>query len=76
MADRKMAFRQLAVAEEYVARGLEIIAHQKKLIAELERDGHESAAATARRILETLLQSQALHESERDRLKHGLNSLE
>jgi len=59
--DRETIQRHLDQAERLVAEGVLRIERQKRLIAELERDGH--AAADAKRLLETLLDSQAIHEA-------------
>ena len=43
--DREMLKRHLALAEEHIATGEKNIARQRDLIAQLERDGHDTASA-------------------------------
>jgi hypothetical protein len=62
--------RELAQAERHVAEGKEHIDRQMVIIAELERDGHDTA--TAKEFLATLKQTQQLHESHR---QHVLSEL-
>jgi len=61
--DRAILARHLEQAERQVAEGKEHIATQEAVIAELVRDGHD--ASQARALLDTLLESQALHEQHR-----------
>jgi hypothetical protein len=58
----------LKATERHIARGREHIAHQRELIAHLEHDGHATAAARAKDILQSFLEIQALHESDRERI--------
>ena len=58
--DREMILRQLEQAERHVADGRASIEKQERLIAQLERDGLDATEAT--RLLEMLLDTQALHE--------------
>lgn len=68
--DRALIHDRLAMAERHVAQGKEHIERQTALIAELDRDGHDSR--TARDLLGTLKESLALHIADRDRLRHEL----
>ena len=68
--ERKDAPRAPCEAEAQVAKGLKHLAEQRAVIAELERDGHDTK--TARELFATLMQSQELHIEHRDRLKREL----
>ena len=57
----------LVQAEEHARAGLEQIARQRNIIRELDRDGHDSMAA--RKLLETMLTTQELHELDVARLR-------
>jgi hypothetical protein len=63
----------LRLAERHVALGCEKIARQSRLLAELERDGHDTA--TARTLLQTFEGVQETLEVERARLGHALADL-
>jgi xanthine/CO dehydrogenase XdhC/CoxF family maturation factor len=71
--DRDMLLEHLKAAERHIARGREHIAHQRELIAELEHDGHATAATRAKDILQSFLEIQALHESDRERMLIALD---
>ena len=60
----------LAAAEGHVAEGLAHLNHQRSIIAELERDGHD--ATLARELLATLEETQAMHIVNRDQLAEEL----
>jgi len=68
--DAEMARDHLAQAERHVAQGERHIARQREIIAELERDGHDTAQARA--TLAQFEEIQAMHVAERDRLRHEL----
>lgn len=68
--DRKLEQQHLQEAERHVAEGREHINKQRQIIAELERDGHDTS--TARELLETLEQSQRMHEEHRAHIKAEL----
>ena len=55
---------KLADANFHVAQGNEHIARQRRLIAKLEHNGHDTIAA--REVLDVFLDSQILHERHRD----------
>ncbi|MBB4381755.1 hypothetical protein [Bradyrhizobium sp. SBR1B] len=69
--DRAMLERHLGIAERHAAQGREHLDRQEQLIAELDRNGHDTAEAI--RVLTTLRQTQTLHEQDVERL---LNELE
>jgi hypothetical protein len=71
--DREMLKRHLALAEEHIATGEKNIARQRDLIAQLERDGYDTASA--RTFLREFEQLQALHIAERERLLSELSEL-
>jgi hypothetical protein len=71
--DREMLKRHLAQTEEHIATGDKNIARQRDVIAQLERDGHDTASA--RSFLREFEQLQALHIAERERLLRELSEL-
>jgi hypothetical protein len=70
--DKGTLREHLAQAETHVTEGERHIAEQKARIADLTRDGHAHAAEQARELLAVLLDSQALHVRDRDRLRREL----
>ena len=58
--------RHLAQTEQHIAQGVAHLARQRALIVELGRAGHD--AEEARTILDTLMETQVLHEQDRERL--------
>jgi len=62
----------LAQAERHVSEGEKTIAHQRHIIAQLERDGHDTPAACD--LLAIFETTQALHVADRDRLRKELDS--
>ena len=71
--DRTLLEKLLKEAEERVAQGEEHIRQQRELIAELERDGHNTSLA--QELLATFEQIQKLHVAGRDRLAKELEGL-
>jgi xanthine/CO dehydrogenase XdhC/CoxF family maturation factor len=67
-----MLLEHLKSTERHIARGREHVAHQRELIAELEHDGH-ATAARAKDILQSFLEIQALYESDRERILIALD---
>lgn len=61
----------LAQAERHVLEGEEHLARQRKVISELERDGHDTT--TAVELLREFERSQAAHVEERDRIRAELS---
>ena len=64
--DRDTLKRHLTKVEEQVVIAAQNVARQRKLVAELERDGYD--ATQAKKMLEQFLEKQALHIADRDRL--------
>ncbi|MBR0714058.1 hypothetical protein [Bradyrhizobium liaoningense] len=64
--NRDLLLQHLAIAERHVAKGEAHLAKQEALVAELDRDGHDTTGALA--VLYTMRQTQRLHEQERDRI--------
>jgi hypothetical protein len=69
--DREMLKRHLAQGEENIATGDKNIARQRDVIAQLERDGHDTASA--RSFLREFEQLQAVLTAERERLLSELS---
>ena len=67
---RNKLYEHLAIAEEHVAAGERNLARQRRIVAELERDGHNTAQALA--LLMYFEEVQAMHIAERDRLLREL----
>ena len=70
--DRRTIAERLTMAERHVAEGRGHIELQQDIVAELERDGHDSTLA--RMLLATLQETQALHIGDRDRLQRELKA--
>ena len=68
--DRDKVKRHLGEAEEHVARSIQHVGEQWKLIARLEEKGLDTA--TPRRLLALLEESWDLHLADRDRLRREL----
>jgi hypothetical protein len=68
--DRALLLDHLATAERHVAEGEHHLARQRRLIAEMERDGHDTRSALE--LLSTLEQTQAMHVSHRDHIRAEL----
>ena len=68
--DRDKLKRQLGETEEHVARSIQHVGEQWKLIARLEEKGQDTA--TSRRLLALLEESRDLHVADRDRLRRQL----
>ncbi len=67
---RLVAERHLAQAESAAALGLQHIARQQRIIAGLTAGGHDTGIAEE--LLKTFLETQALHEEDRHRLRREL----
>jgi hypothetical protein len=72
--DRDDLIDHLAAVERHIALGRSHLARQEALIAELDRDGHDTTDAIA--ILATLRSSQGLLKGERERILRELKDLE
>jgi len=64
--DKAMMQDHLEQARRHVADGDKHVARQRKLVAKLDRDGHDSSEA--RRLLQQFEELQRLHIGDRDRL--------
>jgi hypothetical protein len=64
--DRAMLQQHLAEAERHASAGLRHLSRQETLIAELDRDGHDTTEA--RKVLATLRTTQSLHEQDVERI--------
>ena len=72
--DRETLEKNLGQAEAHVAKGHERIALQHEIIAELEREGHDTAPA--RELLVTFEKTQAMHVANCDRIAGQLATLD
>jgi len=68
--DRALWEQHLTQAERHVAEGERHIARQQEIVAELERDGHDTRLA--HELLLQFEQSLAMHIADRDRLREEL----
>ena len=66
--DREIAIKNLAQAEQFVSLGLKHIADQELRVARL----HGNDLAQAQNLLQTLKETQVLHEEHRDQLRQEL----
>lgn len=64
--DRSVLEQHLALAQQHVIEGMDHLARQETIVAELERDGHDTAEAL--KVLATLRDTQKLHEQEVERI--------
>jgi len=74
MDQRVILLERLALAERRVAEGTRQINHQYRLIAELERDGHDTTDAI-NRVIE-FLETQELRLHDRDLLRVELEEFQ
>ena len=72
--DRETLEKNLTQVEAHVAKGHERIALQHEIIAELEREGHDTVPA--RELLATFEKTQAMHVANRDRIADKLATLD
>jgi uncharacterized protein Smg (DUF494 family) len=72
--DRTLVMEHLADAERHIAEGEDRIRHQLRIIAELERDGHDSAVA--RQLLDNFKRAQALLNEQREFIIGELKSID
>jgi hypothetical protein len=68
--ERAILKQHLAQAKRHSNRGRQHLARQVELIAELDRDGHDTMEA--RKVLATLRHTQVLHEQDVQRLLREL----
>jgi hypothetical protein len=71
--DRGRIEASLREIEHHIARGLQHLDRQRQIIAELERDGHDTAAAVT--LLATLEETQRLHVASYKTIQKELRSL-
>jgi hypothetical protein len=71
MLDPDILKQHLAQTEEHIQLGHLHIAHQRELIAELERDHHDSTSAKS--LLDLFEQLRTTHEAIRDRLVRDID---
>ena len=64
--DRQMLAEHLTLAEAHVEQGIRHIERQREIIAELARDGHDTASA--RDLLRQFEETLKLHIGDRDRI--------
>ena len=65
--------RHLAQAERHAAEGKRLVARQETLIADSHQRGHD--IADARKVLDTLRDTQAIHEDDVRRLRNELDAV-
>ncbi len=70
--DYETLLRRLAQAEEQVELGAHNVARQREIVAQLERDGFDTAGARA--LLIEFEEAQTLYVAERDRLQREVRS--
>jgi hypothetical protein len=70
MVDKVLLHAHLKLAKRHVAEGLRTI--ERHLLAELERDGHDTTMA--RQLLTLFQQVEAMHKADRDRLYEELEA--
>jgi hypothetical protein len=70
MPDRAMTLEHLEQARRRVAEGQRHIALQREIVAEKERDGHDTS--TSKQLLDQFEQIYAMYVAERDRLEEEL----
>jgi len=68
--ERAMWEQHLALAERHIAEGEGTVTHQRRIVADLEREGHDSAKARA--LLHQFQQLLDLHVVDRDRIRQQL----
>jgi hypothetical protein len=70
--DRALILDHLAQAERHVAEGKEHLDRQRQILAELQRDGHDTAEA--KKLLATFEALQAQHVADCARLRRELEN--
>jgi hypothetical protein len=68
--NRDLLAKQLLRAEAFITRGDRRVARQRRIVARLERDGHDTTEA--RKVLMEFVLRRGLHIAERDRLSRQL----
>jgi hypothetical protein len=72
-SQRQLLQEHLVLAEKHISTGEHALEHQRAVVLELERDGHDSTEA--RSLLTTMEETQQLHVAGRDRLRAELEEL-
>ncbi len=72
--DRATLEKDLAQADAHIAKGHERIALQHEIIAELDREGHDTVPA--RELLAAFENTEAMHVANRDRIAGKLATLD
>ena len=70
--ERAMLEQHLAQAERHVAQGERLVREQRDRLLIMQRDGHD--ASEAEKLLAQLEEIQALHVSDRDRVRRELDA--
>jgi hypothetical protein len=68
--NRDLLAKQLLRAEAFITRGDRRVARQRRIVARLERDGHDTTEA--RKVLMEFVLRREMHIAERDRLSRQL----
>jgi hypothetical protein len=75
MQSRKLLWSRLEQAERHVAEGFNHLQVQRRIVADLERGGHEKPLTMARKILQQFESVQKERLSDRDRLFEALSGV-
>jgi hypothetical protein len=73
MDPRDALLDQLKATERHLATAREHIAHERELLAELEDENHRAAAVRVGELLKSSLETQKLHEWDRERILLALD---
>jgi hypothetical protein len=73
MPDRTLILDHLAKAQRHVAEAERHVAHQREIVAQRERDGHDTA--TSKQLLDQFEQLYVMHVADRDRLEKELDEV-
>ena len=71
MPDRTLILNHLAQARRHVTEAERHVANQREIVAEKERDGHDTA--TSKQLLNQFEELYRMHVAERDRLEKELD---
>jgi hypothetical protein len=73
MPDRTLILDHLASARRHVAEAERHVAHQREIVAQRERDGHDTA--TSKQLLDQFEELYRMHVADRDRLEQELDEI-
>jgi hypothetical protein len=73
MPDRTLILDHLASARRHVAEAERHVAHQREIVAQRERDGHDTA--TSKQLLDQVEELCRMHVADRDRLEQELDEI-